>query len=98
MRRNEADVTQLPAADGPRYADLFARCGKFTLAKQTQAAGLYPYFIPISGSEGTEVVIDGERKIMLGSNNYLGLTLRASWRRPSRPPDSTDLGALAAGC
>lgn len=74
MRRNQVDVTQLPTADGPGYADLFARCGKYTLAKETQAAGLYPYFIPISGSEGTEVVIAGERKIMLGSNNYLGLT------------------------
>jgi 8-amino-7-oxononanoate synthase len=74
MRSNEAKVTELPTADHPRYADLFERCRKFTYARETQAAGLYPYFIPISGSEGTEVVIDGDRKIMLGSNNYLGLT------------------------
>ena len=39
-----------------------------------QALGLYPYFLPIDQSEGTEVVIDGERLIMIGSNNYLGLT------------------------
>lgn len=36
--------------------------------------GIYPYFIPLRGSEGTEVEIDGRRLIMIGSNNYLGLT------------------------
>src|SRR5688500_12903043 len=36
--------------------------------------GLYPYFKPISESEDTVVVIDGLKRIMLGSNNYLGLT------------------------
>jgi 8-amino-7-oxononanoate synthase len=55
-------------------ADLFEKCRNFTRAKEAQAAGLYPYFVAISGSEGTEVQVDGRRKIMLGSNNYLGLT------------------------
>ena len=41
---------------------------------RSQAAGLYPYFNPISESEDTVVVIDGQKRIMLGSNNYLGLT------------------------
>jgi 8-amino-7-oxononanoate synthase len=36
--------------------------------------GVYPYFIPLHGSEGTEVEIGGKRLIMIGSNNYLGLT------------------------
>jgi 8-amino-7-oxononanoate synthase len=36
--------------------------------------GLYPYFKPISDSEDTVVVIEGKRRLMLGSNNYLGLT------------------------
>jgi 8-amino-7-oxononanoate synthase len=39
-----------------------------------QALGLYPYFIPIERPEGPEVTIDGKRLIMIGSNNYLGLT------------------------
>jgi 8-amino-7-oxononanoate synthase len=39
-----------------------------------RAAGLYPYFKPISDSEDTSVVIEGQKRIMLGSNNYLGLT------------------------
>ncbi len=55
-------------------SDLFDKCRKFTRAREAQEAGLYPYFVAISGSEGTEVSIDGHRKIMLGSNNYLGLT------------------------
>lgn len=36
--------------------------------------GLYPYFIPISGRQGHVVDINGEDTIMLGSNNYLGMT------------------------
>jgi 7-keto-8-aminopelargonate synthetase-like enzyme len=36
--------------------------------------GLYPYFIPMTESEGTEAVFHNQRLIMCGSNNYLGLT------------------------
>ena len=39
-----------------------------------QALGLYPFFIPISHSEGTEIIIDHRKFIMIGSNNYLGMT------------------------
>ena len=53
---------------------LFEKCRQFTKAKEIQAAGLYPYFKPISDSEDTAVVIEGQKRIMLGSNNYLGLT------------------------
>lgn len=62
------------AAASARAPDLFERCREFTEARQLQAAGLYPYFVPIADSEGTEVTIDGHRLVMLGSNNYLGLT------------------------
>lgn len=55
-------------------AALFDKIRGFTLARDLQAKGLYPYFRPISGSEDTIVTIDGHRLIMLGSNNYLGLT------------------------
>lgn len=53
---------------------LFDKCRQFTQARDIQAAGLYPYFKPISESEDTVVVIEGKKRIMLGSNNYLGLT------------------------
>jgi 8-amino-7-oxononanoate synthase len=46
----------------------------YTKAEEVKALGLYPYFKPISESEDTVVVIEGQRRIMLGSNNYLGLT------------------------
>ncbi len=53
---------------------LFDKCRQFTRAREVQAAGLYPYFKPISESEDTVVVIEGQKRLMLGSNNYLGLT------------------------
>ena len=54
--------------------DLFERCRRFDKPKQAEAAGCYPYFIPIQSQTGPDVIIDGRRMIMLGSNNYLGLT------------------------
>ena len=53
---------------------LFEKCRQFTKADEYKALGLYPYFKPISESEDTVVVIEGKKRIMLGSNNYLGLT------------------------
>jgi 8-amino-7-oxononanoate synthase len=55
--------------------DIFEKCGHFTDAKDAQASGFYPYFIPMEGNEGTEAVFQGRRLIMCGSNNYLGLTM-----------------------
>ena len=57
-----------------RSVDLFDKCRQFTAARVMIDRGLYPYFQPIERSEDTEVWIHGKRKIMVGSNNYLGLT------------------------
>jgi len=54
--------------------DLFQKCVEFTAAKEAAAAGLYPYFIPLTQNEGTVAELKGHRLIMCGSNNYLGLT------------------------
>ncbi|HEY46243.1 MAG: 8-amino-7-oxononanoate synthase [Anaerolineae bacterium SM23_ 63] len=54
--------------------DIFEKCGQFVRAREMQEAGLYPYFLPLEDTEGTEVVIDGRKILMIGSNNYLGLT------------------------
>ena len=54
--------------------DLFEKCRNFTAAKEAIERGVYPYFIPLNENEGTEVVYQGRRLIMCGSNNYLGLT------------------------
>lgn len=61
--------------------DIFAKCRAFTEAKEAKAAGFYPYFIPLSDTEATEVTIDGRRLIMIGSNNYLGLTTHPKVRQ-----------------
>lgn len=54
--------------------DLFAKCERYTTAKEVMAAGIYPYFHALSTQQDTEVIMDGHPVIMLGSNNYLGLT------------------------
>ena len=54
--------------------DVFEKCRNFTAAKDAMERGFYPYFIPLNENEGTEVVFQGQRLIMCGSNNYLGLT------------------------
>jgi 8-amino-7-oxononanoate synthase len=53
---------------------LFDKCRKFTRARELMAEQLYPYFQPIADSSCSEVVIHGHRLVMIGSNNYLGLT------------------------
>jgi 8-amino-7-oxononanoate synthase len=60
--------------------DVFEKCYGFTAAKEAIAAGYYPYFIPLSETEGTEVSINGHRMVMIGSNNYLGLTVHPKVR------------------
>jgi 8-amino-7-oxononanoate synthase len=54
--------------------DLFEKCHKWTRAEEAKAAGLYPYFMPLDDTEGTEVTIGDKKLVMIGSNNYLGLT------------------------
>jgi len=54
--------------------NLLEKSVRFTRAREAQAAGYYPFFLPIEASSGPEVIIQGEPKIMMGSNNYLGLT------------------------
>jgi len=54
--------------------DIFAKSGQFTAAREAMAADLYPYFVPLDETEGTEVTVNGRSVIMIGSNNYLGLT------------------------
>ncbi|MBR6007333.1 MAG: pyridoxal phosphate-dependent aminotransferase family protein, partial [Clostridia bacterium] len=53
--------------------DLFDKC-KHELVDSAIAAGIYPYFHELESRQGPEVVMEGKRRIMLGSNNYLGLT------------------------
>jgi 8-amino-7-oxononanoate synthase len=62
-------------------ADLFDKVQNFVFAKEAQRAGVYPYFLPLENSEGTTAVFQGREVIMLGSNNYLGLTTHPKVRQ-----------------
>src|SRR3990170_2165392 len=60
--------------DGRDERDIFAKVYDFTLAEQARAIQLYPFFQPLDSNDGPEAQIYGRRVLMLGSNNYLGLT------------------------
>lgn len=57
-----------------KSADIFTKCLKFNKAKTLISQGLYPFFRTIESAQDPEVVMNGRRLIMVGSNNYLGLT------------------------
>lgn len=59
---------------GPPRTDLFQKCRNYTRHKEAEANGLYPYFKAIESGADAEVMIKGKKMIMIGSNNYLGLT------------------------
>jgi len=54
--------------------DIFLKCYNYTRAKEAKEAGYYPYFQAIESGADTEVIVKGKKMIMIGSNNYLGLT------------------------
>lgn len=55
-------------------SDIFSKCRSFEDAKRIQAAGVYPFFRALESTTGSTVVTQGKRRVMIGSNNYLGLT------------------------
>lgn len=57
-----------------KSADIFDKCLRFDKAKELIANGLYPYFRVIESAQEPEIIMNGRRMIMIGSNNYLGLT------------------------
>ena len=54
--------------------DLFDKCGNHQILNMAKARGIYPYFHQLETKQGPEVVMEGKKIIMIGSNNYLGLT------------------------
>ena len=54
--------------------DIFTKCFEPSKADEVRKMGIYPYFHALESRQDTEVVMEGKRRIMLGSNNYLGLT------------------------
>jgi 8-amino-7-oxononanoate synthase len=47
---------------------------EFTAAREVMEMGIYPYFRPIESEQGPSVTMNGKDVVMMGSNNYLGLT------------------------
>lgn len=54
--------------------DLFEKCYSYNDAKMLQQAGVYPFFRALEGPAGPRVITEGKERVMIGSNNYLGLT------------------------
>ncbi len=52
---------------------LQAKLAKYTVPQEAKAAGIYPYFRAISSEQDPEVIINGRRVLMFGSNCYTGL-------------------------
>lgn len=54
--------------------DLFEKCYRRSAVDELREQALFPYFRELQSRQDTEVIMEGRRRIMLGSNNYLGLT------------------------
>lgn len=70
----DSGLVQDPQMAVKKTADIFQKCNKFTKAKELMSAGIYPFFRVIESAQDPEVILNGRRMIMVGSNNYLGLT------------------------
>jgi 8-amino-7-oxononanoate synthase len=53
---------------------LINKVSAFKTAENLKDADIYPFFRPLQSDQDTEVIIDGKRVLMFGSNSYLGLT------------------------
>lgn len=57
-----------------RSSPIFDKCNRFDDANRVRRAGVYSFFRVVESAQDPEVSIGGRRLLMLGSNNYLGLT------------------------
>ena len=53
---------------------LQAKLSQYQEPQKAKAAGIYPYFRKIESEQDTEVIINGKKVLMFGSNSYMGLT------------------------
>ena len=54
--------------------DIFAKCYETSIADEIREKDIYPYFHALESRQAPEVIMEEKSRIMLGSNNYLGLT------------------------
>jgi len=85
---SEADLAQ-SMADRAGLAkvggrDVFEKCFKFMTADNARAMGVYPFFRPLDQNNGPMAQLEGREVVMLGSNNYLGLTTHPKVREAAK--------------
>jgi 8-amino-7-oxononanoate synthase len=81
LARQMASRTSLARIGG---RDVFEKCFKFMTADNARAMGVYPFFRPLDFNNGPEAQLEGRTVIMLGSNNYLGLTTHPKVREAAK--------------
>ena len=56
--------------------DLFEKCHNefMQMIDELKKDNVYPYFTELTSGQDTEVMMNGQKTVMIGSNNYLGLT------------------------
>jgi 8-amino-7-oxononanoate synthase len=74
--------------------DVFDKCEAYTFARELRANNIYSYFRTISSPQDPVVTIEGDKVIMLGSNNYLGLTNHPDVKKAA----SQALSRYGTGC
>jgi 8-amino-7-oxononanoate synthase len=70
----EGNIVQNHLQSTPCENKIRKRAIEFTVPQDLMALGVYPYFMPIESEQDTEVLIDGKKTLMFGSNSYMGLT------------------------
>lgn len=63
-----------PGGEGRKAVDLFDKCRRFRRVRELMRLGVYPYFRAIAEHDCTTATVNGRKVVMVGSNNYLGLT------------------------
>lgn len=69
-----AKVAPATRVDSVSSAPVFEKCYRYEVADRVRQAGLYSFFRVVESAQDPVVVIGGRKLVMLGSNNYLGLT------------------------
>jgi hypothetical protein len=74
-QRDSVDIADLPGSREAERVDIFDKChGNVTRAVEAREANVYPYYRVITTPQDPVVIHGNQELIMLGSNNYLGLT------------------------
>ena len=61
------------------FDKLYDKNSNYQRALDARAADIYPYFHCLESRQAPEVIMEGKRRIMLGSNNYLGNEIISSY-------------------